>query len=38
MATLLAVLFLVPRVLGFDPLDAYLDATAGRVFGLLIGW
>ena len=37
-ATLLAVLFLVPRLIGFDPLDVYLDATAGRLFSLLVGW
>ena len=36
--TLLLVLFLVPRLIGFDPLSAYLDATAGRLFSVLVGF
>ena len=35
---LFACLYLVPRVLGFDPLDIYLDFTAGRLADLLLGW
>ncbi|WP_273396803.1 site-2 protease family protein [Thermophilibacter mediterraneus] len=37
MAILLAALYLLPGLLRVDPLGAYLDATAGRLFGALIG-
>ena len=36
MAILFAVLFLLPRVLGVDLIDLYLDATANSLFNLLI--
>ena len=36
MAILFAVLFLLPRVLGVDLIDLYLDATAGNLFNLLL--
>ena len=36
MAILFAVLFLLPRVLGVDLIDMYLDATAGNLFNLLL--
>ena len=35
---LMVCLYLLPALIGFDPLDIYLDATAGRLFELLLGW
>lgn len=35
---LMVVLFILPSVLHFDPLGLYLDATAGNLAGLLLGW
>lgn len=35
---LMALLYLVPMVLHLDPLGIYLDATAGRLADLLLGW
>ena len=37
MAILLAALYLLPGLLRVDPLGAYLGATAGRLYGALIG-
>lgn len=37
MAILLAALYLLPGLLRVDPLGAYLGATAGRLYSLLIG-
>ena len=37
MAILLAALYLLPELLRVDPLGAYLGATAGRLYSLLIG-
>ena len=37
MPILIVVLYVLPSLLGFDPLGIYLDATAGRLYGLLIG-
>ncbi len=37
MAILLAALYLLPGLLRVDPLGAYLGATAGRLYGVLIG-
>ena len=37
MAILLAALYLLPGLLRVDPLGAYLGATAGRLYGILIG-
>ena len=35
---LMALLYLVPMALRFDPLGFYLDMTAGRLYDLLLGW
>ena len=35
---LMVLLYVVPMVLGLDPLGIYLDATAGRLADLLLGW
>ena len=37
MAILLAALYVLPGMLRVDPLGAYLGATAGRLYGILIG-
>ena len=37
MAILLIALYVLPGLLRMDPLGIYLDATAGRLYGLLIG-
>jgi hypothetical protein len=31
-------LYVIPMVLHLDPLGIYLDATAGRLADLLLGW
>lgn len=36
MPVLIIALYLVPRVLGVDPVGAYLDATAGELYGTLV--
>ncbi|MBM6774138.1 site-2 protease family protein [Olsenella profusa] len=36
MPVLIIVLYLVPQVLGIDPLGAYLDLTAGNVYSLMV--
>lgn len=38
MAILLAVLYVLPGLLHVDPLSSYLDATAGTVMRVLLGW
>lgn len=38
MAILLAALYVLPGLLRIDPLSAYLDATAGSVMRVLLGW
>ena len=38
MAILLAALYVLPGLLHIDPLSAYLDATAGSVMRVLLGW
>lgn len=37
MPILLVVLYVLPSVLGFDPLGMYLDATAGNLATLMMG-
>lgn len=37
MVLLIVVLYVLPTFLGVDPLGAYLDATSGSLFGLLMG-
>lgn len=37
MPILLVLLYVLPGVLGFDPLGLYLDATAGGLYGALLG-
>ena len=38
MAILLAALYVLPGLLRVDPLSAYLDATAGALMRVLLGW
>lgn len=38
MPILMILLYVVPSVLGFDPIDFYLEATAGSLANLLLGW
>jgi Zn-dependent protease len=35
---LMVLLYILPSILHFDPLGLYLDATAGNLAGLLLGW
>lgn len=35
---LMVVLYILPSILHFDPLGAYLDLTAGNLANLLLGW
>lgn len=37
MLILFAALYLLPRLVGVDPVDAFLDATAGNLYGALVG-